>query len=127
MLSPEMGPLMAVAPYGMGKMVGNLTNLNMSQGSLLVRKNSANSGLSVFVKFGPSGNKPDDMFAGIIANRFPIADVLMQSIGEEAEFEAVPTTASLSVSPVVKAGSKRKQFLCRRDIVESREDVRGNE
>ncbi len=109
MLSPEMGPLKAVAPYGMGKMVGNLTNLNMSKGSLLVGKNSASSGLSVVVKFGPLGNEPVGMFAGIIAKRFPIADVLMQSIGEEAEFEAVPTTASLSVSPVVKAGSKRKQ------------------
>ncbi len=110
MLSPEMGPLMAVAPYGMGKTVGNLTNLNMSKGLLLVGKNSASSGLSVFVKFGPSGNEPDGMFAGIIANRFPIADVLMQqSIGEEAEFEAVPTTTSLSVSPVAKTGSKRKR------------------
>ncbi len=78
MLSPESRPLMAVAPYVMGKMVGNLTNLNISKGSLLVGKNSASSGLSVFVKLGPSGNDPDGIFAGIIANRFPIEDVLMQ-------------------------------------------------
>ncbi len=110
MLSPETGPLIAVAPYGMRKTVGNLTNLNMSKGSLLVGKNSASLGLSVFVKFGPSGNKPDGMLAGIIVNRFPIADVLMQqSSGKEAEFEAVPTTTSSLASPVTQIGSKRKR------------------
>ncbi len=62
------------------------------------------------MKFGPSGNEPDGMFAGTIANRFPTADVLMQqSSCEEAEFEAVPTTTSSSVSPVAKIGSKRKR------------------
>ncbi len=78
MLSSERFPLIAMAPYGMGNTVGNLTNLNISKGSLLVGKNSASSGFSVVVKFGLSGNKPDGVFAGTIANRFPIADVLMQ-------------------------------------------------
>ncbi len=78
MLSSERFPLITVVPYVIGNMVGNLMNLNLSKGSLLDGKNSASFGLSVFVKFGPSGNEPDGMFAGIITNRLPIADVLMQ-------------------------------------------------
>ncbi len=36
------------------------------------------SGLLVLEKLGPSGKEPVGMFAGIMANRFPIAKLLIQ-------------------------------------------------
>ncbi len=62
------------------------------------------------VKCCPSGKDPGGMFAGIIAKRFPIADVLMQyNFNEEAELEAVPTMMSSVDAHASKTGSRRYQ------------------
>ncbi len=59
-------------------MVGNLTNLNLSMGPLLVGKNCLSLGLSVLEKSGPSGKELVGMLAGIMAKRFPIAEMQME-------------------------------------------------
>ncbi len=59
-------------------MVGNLANLNLSKWSLLGGEKSPSLGLSVLEKLGPSGKEPVGMSAGIVANRFPIDELLMQ-------------------------------------------------
>ncbi len=61
-----------------GKIVGNLTKLNLSKGSLLGGKKSPSLGLSVLVKLDPSGKEPNGISAGIMANKFTTAEVLMQ-------------------------------------------------
>ncbi len=89
-------------------MVGNLTNLNLSEGSLLGGKKCSSLGLSFLEKLGPSGKEPDGMLAGIMASRFPISEVLMrESLDKEAELEVVPTTTSSPEAMGLMTGSRR--------------------
>ncbi len=74
MLSSESVTLIAVKPQVIRKMVGSLTNLNLSKRPLSVGKNCLSLGLSVLEKSGPSGKEPVGMSAGIMANRIPIVE-----------------------------------------------------
>ncbi len=69
-------------------MFGNLTNLYLSKGSLLVGKKALSSGLLVLEKSGPSGKEPSGVVAVTMANKFLRAEVPMQnSFDTDAKFD----------------------------------------
>ncbi len=106
MLLLSMFPLMAVEPKGRGEIFGNLTNLNLSKGSLLGGVSS--SGLLVLEKSGPSGKDPSGVVAGTMANKFPIVEVLTQnSFDNDAKLDAVPSTGSLPGEVASMTGRSR--------------------
>ncbi len=108
MLLSLMFPLMAVEPKGRGKMFGNLMNLNFSKGLLLVGKKALSLGLSALEKSGPPGKDPNNVAAGTMANKFLIAEVLMQNnFDNDAKLDAVPRTMSLLEEWVSITGRSR--------------------
>ncbi len=69
--------MIATNPKGRGKMVGILTNLNLSLGLPLVEKKSLRVGISTLVKFSPSGKDPVGRLADTMTSKFPIAFLAM--------------------------------------------------